>query len=135
MLKIKTISQRVASKITEAGIFWLGLFTFSRPVFAQTTPEGSVPSDVGSGVDVAAPEDAPSDLETVFTSVVNTVLFIVGAVAVLMLIVGGVRYVISSGNQEQVTAAKNTIVYALVGLIIAILAFAIINFITGRLFE
>ncbi len=51
------------------------------------------------------------------------------AFAIIMLIVGGIRYVISAGNQEKVTAAKNTIMYALIGLIIALLAGFIVNFV------
>jgi hypothetical protein len=46
-----------------------------------------------------------------------------------MLIIGGIRYVISSGDQNQVTAAKNTILYAIVGIVVAILAFAVVNFV------
>lgn len=46
-----------------------------------------------------------------------------------MLIVGGIRYVVSNGNPAAVTNAKNTVLYAIVGLIIAMLAYAVINFI------
>ena len=50
-----------------------------------------------------------------------------------MLIIGGIRYVISGGNSAAVTAAKNTILYAIVGLIIALFAYAIVNFVIGSL--
>ena len=46
-----------------------------------------------------------------------------------MLIIGGIRYVISGGDSKKVTDAKNTIMYAIIGLIIAILAYAIVNFV------
>jgi len=65
----------------------------------------------------------------IFTTVSNVMLFLVGAISVIMIIIGGLRYVISGGNSGNVTAAKNTILYAVVGLIISIMAYAIINFV------
>lgn len=67
----------------------------------------------------------------VFSTVTNVLLFIIGGVAVIMIIVGGLRYITSGGNSANVTAAKNTILYALVGVIVAILAFAAVNFVIG----
>ena len=69
----------------------------------------------------------------VFTSIVNTALFVIGAIAVLMLIYGGIRYTISGGDEKAITAAKNTILYAVVGIVVAVLAFAIINFVLASL--
>jgi cytochrome bd-type quinol oxidase subunit 2 len=69
----------------------------------------------------------------IFNKVVNILLFLVGAVSVIMLIVGGFRYVISAGDQNAVTAAKNTILYAIIGLIIAFIAFGAVNFLTSSL--
>ncbi len=65
----------------------------------------------------------------IFKTVTNVLLFIIGAIAVIMLVIGGIRYTTSNGNSEQVTAAKNTILYAVVGIIVAILAFAVVNFV------
>jgi hypothetical protein len=67
----------------------------------------------------------------IFTTISNVMLFAVGAVSVVMVIIGGLRYVISGGNSGNITAAKNTILYAVVGLVIAIMAYAIINFVIG----
>ena len=69
----------------------------------------------------------------VVTSITNILLFVVGALSVVMIIIGGLRYVVSGGNSTSVTAAKNTILYAIVGLVIAFLAFAAINFVLGSL--
>ena len=65
----------------------------------------------------------------VFQTIVNVMLFLIGAVAVIMLIYGGIRYTISGGDAKNVTTAKNTILYAIVGIIVAVLAYAIVNFI------
>jgi hypothetical protein len=64
-------------------------------------------------------------------AVVNVLLFILGAIAVIMIVVGGVRYTISNGESGAITGAKNTILYAVIGLIVAMLAYAIVNFVVG----
>ena len=86
---------------------------------------------ISGGADCAKGANTPDKLNGdggAFTRVVNVMLFVVGAVAVIMLIVGGIRYVVSNGDQGAVTAAKNTILYAIIGIIVAILAYAIVNF-------
>ena len=67
----------------------------------------------------------------IFRTVTNVLLFIIGAVSVIMLIIGGFRYVVSQGDQQQVQSAKNTILYAVVGIVVAILAYAAVNFVIG----
>lgn len=64
-----------------------------------------------------------------FTKITNTILYAIGVISVIMLIYGGLRYVISGGDSKKVTDAKNTIIYAIIGLIIAILSYAIVNFV------
>lgn len=86
------------------------------------------------GVQAARGDDVPSTLigdGGVVTTVINVMLFIVGFLSVIMLIFGGLRYIVSGGNSTAVTAAKNTILYAIVGLVIAIFAYAIVNFVVG----
>lgn len=65
----------------------------------------------------------------IFTIITNTLLFIIGAVSVIMIIYGGIRYTISGGDAAAVTAAKNTILYAVIGVIVSIMAYAIVNFV------
>ena len=67
-----------------------------------------------------------------FRQIVNVFLFIIGAVAVIMLVYGGFRYVTSGGDASAVTAAKNTILYAVIGIIVAILAYAIVDFVIDQ---
>ena len=69
----------------------------------------------------------------IFQTVTSVLLFLVGALAVIMIIIGGLRYVLSGGNSSSVTAAKNTILYAIVGLVVAILGYAVIQFVVGSL--
>ncbi len=61
--------------------------------------------------------------------VINTLLFIIGVISVLMIIYGGIQYSLSGTDQSKTTSAKNTIVYAVIGLIVALMAYAIVNFV------
>lgn len=67
----------------------------------------------------------------VFKTITNVLLFLIGAISVIMLIIGGIRYVVSGGDSAAVTSAKNTILYAVVGIVVAILAYALVNFVIG----
>lgn len=88
------------------------------------------------GAEAARCDGCPKDLfgnTGVFKQVTNTILYIVGIIAVIMLIIGGIKYVISGGDSKKVTDAKNTVLYAIIGLVIAFLAFAIVNFVISAL--
>lgn len=69
----------------------------------------------------------------VFTAISNTAMFLVGALSVLMIVFGGLRYVTSTGDATKVTAAKNTVLYAIVGVVVAMLAYAAIDFVATTL--
>lgn len=64
--------------------------------------------------------------------VVNILLLLIGAVSVIMIVIGGFKYVTSNGDQNNITSAKNTILYAVIGLIVAIMASAIVNFVVTQ---
>lgn len=72
-------------------------------------------------------------LQQFITNIINILLFIVGVAAVIVIIIGGLRYILSSGDQASITSAKNTILYAVIGLIVALLAYAIVNFVLSSL--
>ena len=85
-------------------------------------------SEVTSGVS-SVNDGNSTDLPSFITNIVNILLFLAGAVAVIVIIIGGIRYVMSSGDAGQVQSAKNTILYAVIGLIVVIMAYAIVNFV------
>lgn len=87
---------------------------------------------INEGASAARGKEQPVDLfgdAGVFSKISSVLLFIVGAIAVIMIVIGGLRYVISGGDASQIQSAKNTILYALVGVIVAILAYAAVNFV------
>lgn len=102
-------------------------------VAAASDCSGDASGGISGGAECAKTEDQRENLfggeDSIFKIVTNTLLFIIGAVAVIMLIYGGIRYTISGGESASVTAAKNTILYAVVGIIVALLGFALVNWV------
>ncbi len=83
------------------------------------------------------PGDNPAQTEGDFRTIVLTILqyFLgfLGLLAVIMVIFGGVTYVSSAGNDEAVAKAKKIIMYSIIGIVVILLAFAIVNFAIGSI--
>lgn len=93
-------------------------------------PVAAQAESVSSAVESVQPSNtAQGDLQSNIKLIINAMLLIIGIVAVIMLIVGGFRYVLSNGNDKAITGAKDTILYAIIGIVIALLSFAIVNFV------
>ncbi len=71
-------------------------------------------------------------VDSTITNIINIASLVVGVVAIIMVIVGGLKYVTSQGDSSGITSAKNTIIYAIVGLIIVALAQVIVRFVVNR---
>jgi hypothetical protein len=69
----------------------------------------------------------------VIAHVIGILSFIVGVAAVIMVIIGALRYITSNGDSNQISSAKSTIIYALIGLVVAVLAQAIVAFVFKRI--
>lgn len=93
----------------------------------------SASAQVQDGLNMTTTDENKSlSVNTLVKNVINILLWAIGIVSVIMLIIGGFRYVTSNGDSSQVTAAKNTIMYSVIGLIIAIFAYGIVNFVVFR---
>lgn len=96
-------------------------------------PVSAFDQSISEGAGSAQGDDQAESLfdgdDAIFKTITNVLLFLIGAVSVIMLIIGGIRYTISGGDSTAVTSAKNTILYAVIGIIVALLAYAIVNFV------
>ena len=104
-------------------------------VFLMSTP-GVSALTLREGVEAARCDGCPADLfgdGGVFKQITNTLIYIVGVIAVVMLVFGGIKYVISGGDAKKVTDAKNTVLYAIIGLVIAFVSYAIVTFVISAL--
>jgi hypothetical protein len=132
---INTIKKLFAGAIATAALV-LGVSLFVQPAPAYAAFD----KGLSDGAQSAQGKDQTGDAASlfgeggqggVFRTITNVMLFLIGAISVIMLIVGGIRYVVSGGDSTQVTNAKNTILYAIVGIVVAILAYAVVNFVIG----
>lgn len=96
----------------EVEVFKKACDTNPSSVVCQSKDEGATREDAAKRVQV----------------IINTILMVLGIVAVIVIIIGGFRYVTSQGDENGVKQGKNSIIYAVVGLVIAMLAFVIVNF-------
>ena len=84
------------------------------------------------GVEAArTPEMSTKPIGTTIGEVVNIFLYFVGAVAVIVVIWGGFQYITSSGDSQKATTAKNTIMYAVIGIVVVVMSYAIVNWVFG----
>jgi len=103
----------------------------------------TIQSCLGQGTSLTAPSDAgtcdnsgvtagATNVQSIIKTVINIFSFVVGVVAVIMIIVGGFRYITSGGDSGNVSNAKNTIIYAIIGLVVVALAQLIVQFVLNR---
>lgn len=78
------------------------------------------------------PKPLPNPSSTNVTTILNIVLSIMGAIALLMLVIAGLRYTLSQGDANSVAESKRMIIYTLVGLLVIALAATIVNFVLAR---
>ena len=62
-------------------------------------------------------------------NIISLLLFVLGVICVIVIIVAGIQYAVAGGDSNQITKAKNSILYAIIGLVVALLAYAIVNFV------
>ena len=117
-----------------ASVFVLG---FAAPVatlaVAPASAQGSIQEGLDRGTRAVDPEGADADAEDrvnqIITTVINIFSLVVGVISVIMIIIGGLKYITSGGDSGNVTGAKNTILYAIIGLVVVALAQIIVRFV------
>lgn len=120
------------SLLTAAVLVFAALPVFS-PAPAIAVDEGSISAaceGIGSvgGSDCGGPGTA-TEVERLVATAVNILSWVAGVAAVIMIIVGAFKYIISNGDSNALSSAKNTILYALIGLVIAALAQVLVQFV------
>ena len=133
--------KKIGLGIAMVSAMTLVAFSAMAPIYAVNTTTTATKCDNEAGLDGAVNTGCAVgkgqstkglfDNDGIVRTVINTMLFIVGLLSVIMLIYAGIRYVTAHGDKSQVEGAKNTMIYAIVGLVIAIVAYAIVNWVIG----
>lgn len=127
---MKKVSQLVRNGFFAAAL----LFGVAAVALTPAQVHAGSPRDAVSEGVVGAGGGAPNQgaIENGIKNVVNVLLYLLGAIAVIMIVVGGIKYTTSNGDSSGVTSAKNTILYSVIGLVVALLAYAIVNFVLAQ---
>lgn len=121
MNKIKTSLVAIALAL---GVTMVGVMV---PATSYAVDPGA---EIQKGVKGAGGDPAGQPtLQDQIKSIVNLLLYVLGVVAVIVIVISGIKYATSDGDSGKITSAKNTILYAVIGLVVAILAYAIVNFV------
>ena len=112
------------------------LLATSQPAFADCISDptsAGCPCALNSSSAACQDLSKPDGLSNILKNATNIVLFIAGALAVIMIIYGSIRFMTAHGDEKQVESARLIVTYSVIGLIIAILAYALVNFVLSNL--
>ncbi len=98
----------------------------------SSSPAAAIQCGADNSAGVPASANPTTTIDNTIHRVVNLISLAVGIAAVIMIIVGGFRFITSGGNQDKVKGAKNTLTYAIIGLVVVALAQAAAKFILGN---
>lgn len=131
----------IISKVTSfiavtASMFVLAGLSLALPVATYAaTPQEEACTSIGgtyAGGKCTTTTAGGGTVESLLSNVINLFSIIVGVIAVVMIIVGGLKYITSRGDSSSVSSAKNTILYAVVGLVVAALAQFLVHYVLAR---
>ena len=111
----------------------LGVIGVLTPAYAGAAPKDDICEGVGAAGGGTGCQGSGPSVEDIVKTVVIILSWIVGVAAVVMIIIGGLRYVTSGGDSNSVNSAKNTVLYAVIGLAVAALAQVIVKFVLNKL--
>lgn len=131
-MKLKTLI--IAAALALGSL--LGAFGLSGKALAVDCPPGTIRGDKGGSANSLAECNIEEDesLMPTLTQIINVIVGVIGVVAVIVIVVGAILMAISQGDPGKVARARLTIMYAVIGLVIAILAYAIVNFALSSVF-
>lgn len=128
-------------KLTTIKTIFLSLLLISSfiatPTYADNKSsicdDDAIPQEVknASGCD----NNSDDELPTVITSIISSVILFSGTISVIFIIVGGVQYMTSTGDPAKIKKAKDTILYACIGLLVCALSYAVVNFVILQLLK
>jgi hypothetical protein len=136
--------KKIKAFLTTIGVLSLALcpvMGFASLAMAQTVPDNPLECGTINGTwengacTVPADYEDPASVDSVIKKIINIISWVVGVISVIMIILAGFRYVTSGGQEKGVTGAKNTIMYAIIGLVVVALAQVIVRFVVSNVNE
>ncbi len=131
--------KRFFSKLTLLALPLLLVLGIGFTVLAPTATYAAPQDEVKNGLTASGASSADTStgkngtFRKTFQNIISTLLFIIGIIGVIVIVIAGIQYATSGGNAEQASKAKNSIIYAVVGIIVAVMAYAIVGFVIGNI--
>jgi len=119
------MSKNIIKRASGVGLGMAAWMMAAAPAMAATT-------GLAGGASSAKATEAVTDLTTIISTVVNVMFTFIGIAAVIFMIIGGLSYITSQGDKTKVENAKNTIMYSVIGVVVAIASYAIVQYVISQ---
>lgn len=145
-MNLRKVSPKMIKKIKQL-MTTLSIATlFALPVMPVALVHADIAGGLNCGADLNATNigtdttgcadpgasDPGATVDNIIKLVINIFSLIVGVVSVIMIIIGGLKYITSGGDSGNITGAKNTILYAIIGLVVVALAQVVVKFVLQK---
>ena len=123
---------KIFTKILTAGILMIGFLGVFTPVVSATNGINICSDGNENSVYCKNKGSGETQVNGIIKTIVEVLLTAVGAISIIMIVIGGIMFALSSGDAQKAAKARNTVLYAVVGLIVSRFASAIVNFVFNR---
>ena len=120
---------KIFTKILAAGILMTGLLGVFTPAVYAANGINICSEENQNSVYCQNKDKGEGQVNGIIKTIVEVLLMAVGAISIIMIVIGGILFALSSGDAQKAAKARSTILYAVVGLIVSVFASAIVNFV------
>ena len=120
---------KIFTKILTAGMLMVSLLGVFTPVVSAANGINICSEENKNSVYCQNKDSGEGQVNGIIKTIVEVLLTVVGAISIIMIVIGGILFALSSGDAQKAAKARSTILYAVVGLIVSIFASAIVNFV------
>ena len=120
---------KIFTKILTAGILMIGLLGVFTPAVSAANGIDICSNGNENSVYCKNKGSGETQVNGIIKTIVEVLLTAVGAISIIMIVIGGILFALSSGDAQKAAKARSTILYAVVGLIVSVFASAIVNFV------
>ncbi len=120
---------KIFTKILTAGILMIGLLGVFTPAVSAANGINICSEENQNSVYCQNKDSGEGQVNGIIKTIVEVLLMAVGAISIIMIVIGGILFALSSGDAQKAAKARSTILYAVVGLIVSVFASAIVNFV------
>lgn len=125
---------KIFTKILIAGMLMVGLLGMFAPAVSAANGINICSGENGGDKSVYCQNRGSGETQVngIIKTIVEVLLTAVGAISIIMIVIGGIMFALSSGDAQKAAKARNTVLYAVVGLAVSLFASAIVNFVFNR---